>query len=182
MNILQLKAQDFVTTAWSGGTTTQLLIWPEGSDYGRREFAVRISSAVVALEESDFTPLEGVQRYITPLSGGFTLTHPGKTPVVMAPLDPPYCFSGEESTHCLGKATDFNLMLKGVAGEMVRCNGICPIRPGLHAFYAPEAGEFKLSGQCYCMAPGELLVVFAENTATIDLGQNHCLACYAAIS
>ena len=182
MNILHLKAQDFVTTAWSGGTTTQLLIWPEGSDYSKREFAVRISSAVVALEESDFTPLEGVQRYITPLEGGFTLTHPGKAPVEMAPLDPPYAFSGEESTHCLGKATDFNLMLKGVQGEMRLVAGKLICARGLYAFFAPEARQYTLDGQEFSMAAGELLVVFTEEASTIvDLGPEKSLACYANI-
>ena len=181
MKIFHRKAQDFITTTWSGGTTTQLLIWPEGSDYSKREFAVRISSAVVALEESDFTPLEGVQRYITPLEGGFTLTHPGKAPVEMAPLDPPYAFSGETPTHCLGKATDFNLMLKGVQGEMRLCSGKLCCDRGVHAFFAPQARQYQVDGVIYPMAPGELLVLFADAPTTVDLGEGNSLACYAAI-
>ena len=86
MQILHLTQKDYKTSQWSGGTTTELLIWPEGADYAKREFQVRISSATVELAESDFTPLQGVIRYITPLSGGFTLTHPGEMPVVMAPM------------------------------------------------------------------------------------------------
>ena len=181
MKILHLKAQDFVTTSWSGGTTTQLLIWPEGANYATREFGVRISSAVVALEESDFTPLAGVQRYITPLSGGFTLTHPGKAPVVMAPLDPPYAFSGEEATHCVGPATDFNLMLKGVQGQRQLSWGKMACAPGMHAFYAPQARQYQVDGKVYPMAPGELLVLFADAPTTVDLGEGNSLACYAAI-
>ena len=145
MKILHRKAADFATSAWSGGTTTQLLIWPEDGDYSRREFMVRISSAVVELEESDFSPLDGVLRYITPLAGGFTLTHPGKAPVIMAPLDPPYRFSGGESTHCVGRATDLNLMLKGVDGEMVSASGETAIRPGLNAFFAPVARSYRVN-------------------------------------
>lgn len=181
MKIMHLHPQDFVTTQWSGGTTTQLFIWPEGADYGRREFSVRISSAVVALEESDFTPLAGVLRYITPLVGGFTLTHPGKAPVAMAPLDAPYRFSGEEPTHCVGTATDFNLMLKGVDGQMRLASGRILCEKGLHAFYAPEERVFIVSSQAYTLAPGELLVVFAEDTTVVDLGNGDTLACYAKL-
>lgn len=182
MRILHLKLDDFSTSRWSGGTTTELFIWPEGANYATRDFQVRISSAVVELPESDFTPLDGVLRYITPLSGGFTLIHPGKSPVVMDPLDTPYGFSGQEPTHCIGSATDFNLMLKGVGGEMRIVSGkqVCP--QGLHAFYAHEKREFTVSGQTYALSPGELLVVFTMETSTmIDLGPDNTLACFAAI-
>ena len=178
MKVLHLKQTDFKTTAWSGGTTTELLIWPQGADYGRREFQARISSAVVALPESDFTPLEGVERYITPLEGGFTLIHPGKAPVVMAPLDTPYRFSGEEPTHCIGMATDFNLMLKGVVGEMVLSAGETPVRPGLNAFFAPESREYTLGDVGYSLDAGELLVIFAREEARIHLGSLPSLVCY----
>lgn len=181
MKILHLKKEDFITSAWSGGTTTQLLIWPEDASYASREFQVRISSAVVELAESDFTPLPGVLRYITPLSGGFTLTHPGKAPIVMAPLDEPYRFSGEEATHCVGKATDFNLMLKGTDGEMTLRSAAAEIRPGLNAFYAPESRCYRLDEQEIALGAGELLVVFAEEKHQIQLGQGYSLACYAKI-
>ena len=180
MRILHLTEKDYKTSVWSGGTTTELFIWPEGADYAARQFAFRVSSAVVELEESDFTPLVGVTRYITPLTGGFTLTHPGKDPVAMAPLDGPYRFSGEEPTHCLGRATDFNLMLKGVAGEMAVCRGKAPIRPGFNGFYALENGEFDLNG-CHSLAAGEMLVVFSEEEASVDLGGGKVIACWSEV-
>ena len=97
MKILHLTEKDYKVGLWSGGSTTELFIWPEGADYSRREFTFRVSSARVDLEESDFTPLMGVTRYITPLTGGFTLTHPDCAPVVMGPLSEPYRFSAVPS-------------------------------------------------------------------------------------
>ena len=179
MRILHLTEADYKTSRWSGGTTTELFIWPQGADYGKREFSFRISSAVVELEESDFTALPGVMRYITPLTGGFTLTHPGKTPVVMGPVAEPYRFSGEEPTHCVGRATDFNLMLKGAEGEMALCGGTAPVRPGFNGFYAVEDGVFTLEGR-WEMKAGEMLVVFAEEAAEIAL-EGKVLACWAEI-
>ena len=179
MRILHLTQKDYKTSRWSGGTTTELFIWPVGADYASREFSFRISSAVVELDESDFTPLQGVERYITPLTGGFTLTHPGKDPVVMAPMDKPYRFSGEEPTHCVGRATDFNLMLKGVPGQMEICSGKAQIRPGFNSFYALENADFALDG-VHAMQAGETLVVFTEEDATITLG-GKAIACWAAI-
>ncbi len=179
MRILHLTEKDYKTSRWSGGTTTELFIWPAGADYGKREFSFRISSAVVELEESDFTALPGVMRYITPLTGGFTLTHPGKVPVVMGPVAEPYRFSGEEPTHCVGCATDFNLMLKGVDGKMTLCSGRAAIRPGFNGFYAVEDGVFTLAGS-HEMKAGEMLAVFAEEAAEITL-EGKVLACWAEI-
>ena len=179
MRILHLSQADYKTGTWSGGSTTELLIWPEGADYAKREFSVRISSARVDLEESDFTPLQGVVRYITPLSGGFTLTHPGEESVIMVPLDAPYRFSGETPTHCVGKATDFNLMLKGVEGEMALCHQVWQLRPGLNCLYAVEETGIALDA-AYRLCPGELLVVFTDKhqSATIDA---NALTCHAYI-
>ena len=52
----------YITTAWSGGTTTQLAIAPEGAVYADRKFLWRLSSAQVELEHSDFTPLPDYDR------------------------------------------------------------------------------------------------------------------------
>lgn len=179
MQILHLTQKDYKTSQWSGGTTTELLIWPEGADYSKREFGVRISSATVELAESDFTLLPGVMRYITPLSGGFTLTHPGEAPVIMGPMDAPYRFSGETSTHCVGRATDFNLMLKGVDGEMALCHAVWQLRPGFNCLYAVADTAVALEDG-YTLHPGELLIVFADSTAEVSVS-NRALACYANI-
>ena len=181
MIIRHLTAADFRSSTWSGGTTTELYLHPEHGSYAARDFLFRISSATVDLEESDFTPLQGVERYITPLEGGFTLTHPGKAPVVLGPLAAPYRFSGEEPTHCVGTATDFNLMLKGVSGEMGLATGCTLIRPGLNAFYAPESRSFTVAQQVYALEAGQMLVIFADGAGEIDLGQGQTLVCYAAI-
>ncbi len=176
MHILHLTSNDYKTSKWSGGTTTELFIWPQGADYAAREFTFRISSATVELAESDFTPLPGVERWITPLSGGFTLTHPGKAPVVLGPLAAPYRFCGGEPTHCVGRATDFNLMLKGVSGEMAVCRGKTAVLPGCNCFYPLENTVFQLNGE-YAMTAGDLLVVSAKKETSIALGSGPVIVC-----
>lgn len=179
MKILHLTEKDYKVGLWSGGSTTELFIWPEGADYAKREFTLRVSSARVDLEESDFTPLVGVTRYITPLTGGFTLTHPDTVPVVMGPLSEPYRFSGEIRTHCVGKATDFNLMLKGTDGEMTLCEGFWHLRPGFNCLYAVEDTAVDLESG-YTLKKGELLVVFAEEASTAQISAK-AITCFAAV-
>ncbi len=181
MRILHLTEKDYKTSTWSGGTTTELFIWPKGADYARREFAVRVSSATVELPESDFTFLSGVNRWITPLEGGFTLIHPDKAPVVMAPLDSPYAFSGQEATHCVGKATDFNLMCKGSAGSMTICRDNAPVAPGITCIYALEPGILQLEGS-HDLQKGDLLVVFSHETATAQMAGIAAIVCHAEVT
>ena len=102
---------DYETAAWSGGTTTQLLIAPEGANYAARDFLWRVSSATVELGESDFTPLPDYERLIATLRGEITLTHNGGAPLRLHPFEV-HAFSGSERTHSSGRCTDFNLILR----------------------------------------------------------------------
>ena len=181
MQILHLTNKDYKTGLWSGGSTTELFIWPRGADYSMRAFNLRISSARVDLEESDFTPLPGVVRYITPLSGGFTLTHPDGKPVAMQPLSAPYRFLGEIPTHCIGKATDFNLMLKGIEGEMSICNYTWQLREGFNCLYAITDTTVNLTEK-HSLKSGELLVVFIDKDEFFEATVNKsAIVCFAKI-
>ena len=181
MKIIHLSAKDFRTSTWSGGTTTELYLYPENGSYASRDFLLRISSATVDLEESDFTPLEGVERYITPLRGSFTLSHPGDNTVVLGSLATPYRFWGHTPTHCVGKATDFNLMLKGCTGHMELYRTSAPIKAGFNGYYPTESTCFTLEGKCYEMAAGDLLVIFSREEGCLCLGSAPTLTCWAEI-
>ena len=161
------------TSVWAGGVTTELWILPQDGDYASRNFQARISSATVRLEESDFTALPGVVRYITPLSGGFTLSHPDGRTVTMSPLDEPYCFDGGAATHCSGKATDFNLMLKGVKGSMTVNGGPLTVCDGICCVYPVDGGDVTVNGKALCLEPGGLAVIHLEKDerATIEVAR-----------
>ncbi len=181
MKITHLTAADFRTSCWSGGTTTELFLYPEDGNYAARNFLFRISSATVDLAESDFTPLPGVERYITPLQGTFTLTHPGQSAVFLEPLAAPYRFSGGIPTHCAGRATDFNLMLKGCDGRMALHHTTAPIEPGFNGFYPTEDTIFTLGDRQFEMKKGDLLVIFSDESATLSLGCAPTLTCWVNI-
>ena len=59
-----IRKGELPVSRWSGGTTTQLAIWPEGAVYAERNFVWRVSSARVETQESEFTSLPGVARTI----------------------------------------------------------------------------------------------------------------------
>ena len=106
------------TSQWSGGTTTELFIHPQGSNYQRRDFLFRISSARVEQEESVFTRLDGFDRHLMVLEGELEIVHRGHHQKKMKPFDTDY-FMGEWETSAKGCVTDFNLMLaQGLTGEL----------------------------------------------------------------
>lgn len=113
-----IRNNEYETNLWTGGTTTQLLIYPKGSEYRDRNFIWRISSAKVDAIESVFTFLPGISRILMIIDGEVTLEHEGKHKVVLKPFEQD-SFMGDWTTKSFGKGTDFNLMLaEGCNGKL----------------------------------------------------------------
>lgn len=120
MKIKKITGKDFKSTRWSGGTTTELFLYPKSGDYAKRDFQVRISSATVELEKSVFTRLPGVQRWIMTLEGDIKLCHTGQYERLLKPFEIEN-FSGDWETISYGKAMDLNLMLHHGADGKMEC-------------------------------------------------------------
>lgn len=113
-----IKNADLKTTTWSGGTTTQLFLFPEGSSYEKRDFLFRISTATVEQEESVFTSLPGFKRKLMVLEGELLIKHKGHYEKKLKPFDQDE-FDGGWETGAQGRVTDFNLMIaKGISGDL----------------------------------------------------------------
>ncbi|AKL93822.1 putative protein HutD family [Clostridium aceticum] len=72
-----IKKEDFITTKWAGGETTQLAIYPEDATLSEKNFLWRVSSATFTSTQSEFSDFSGYQRYILPLEGKLSLYHKG---------------------------------------------------------------------------------------------------------
>lgn len=72
-----IKKEDFITTKWAGGETTQLAIYPEDAIFSEKDFLWRISSATFTSTKSNFSDFSGYQRYILPLEGKLSVYHEG---------------------------------------------------------------------------------------------------------
>ena len=113
-----LTRDEYLTTLWSGGTTTQLAIAPEGAVYADRDFLWRLSSAKVEDEHSDFTPLPDYKRLISILHGELELKIDNGARFPLAPLT--VCsFDGGVPVESWGMCTDYNLMVR-----KDKCQGI----------------------------------------------------------
>lgn len=131
--IRRITPEEYVTTQWGGGATTQIAIAPAGAQYADRDFLWRVSSATVELEASDFTPLPDYERFLSTLHGVVRVFHDGGAPLTLTPGNI-HRFDGGAVTRSEGTCTDFNLMLrKGKCGGEMRC------------LHLGERGEARLS-------------------------------------
>ena len=113
-----IKSNAFKESRWSGGTTTQLYIYPKDGDYQKRDFKFRISIATTELMESTFTKLEGIKRIISILEGKMELSHKNRYNITLMPYEIDR-FIGDWDTSSKGKVKDFNLMLKDCDGDFL---------------------------------------------------------------
>jgi len=107
-----IRNSDIKVSNWSGGTTSELYIYPENSNYKDLNFKFRLSKATIEVEHSVFTPLPNVKRKLMLLDGELELIHENQHTINLKPLEFD-TFSGNWNTTSNGKATDFNLMMLG---------------------------------------------------------------------
>ena len=107
--IRKLDNSNYKKTNWSGGTTTELLISPDESEFKKLNFDVRISIATVDLDKSEFTKLGPVDRTLMVLSGEHALSINDND---YLPIDPfqQISFKGNDKVFSKGKATNFNVI------------------------------------------------------------------------
>lgn len=111
LNYRIIKNWEYQKNIWSGGTTTQMFIYPENSSYNERNFTWRISSATIDTEISTFSNLSDYNRIIMILSGNIKLSHENHHSVQLNKFEQDR-FDGAYNTKSIGKAIDFNLIMK----------------------------------------------------------------------
>lgn len=113
-----LKKENWKVSEWSGGTTSEIFIYPFTSNYADRNFKARISIATSnSGNKSLFTSLPDVDRFISKLDGEMKLSHDGKYNLTVEKYQIER-FKGDWETYSYGKYKDFNLMLKGIRGDL----------------------------------------------------------------
>ncbi len=139
MNYKIFKKEQFKTSKWAGGLTTEMVIEPEDSNYEQRNFRYRISTAQINLEHSEFSKLPGISRKLMVLEGSVVLHHDGRYSKTLNKFDTD-SFEGDWNTSSEGHCTDFNLMLsnnlKGeIKAHIINRDKICELMvPGSLSF------------------------------------------------
>ncbi|NLY21011.1 MAG: HutD family protein [Tissierellia bacterium] len=167
MSIRKLTKDDFITSDWSGGTTTQVYIEPENSSVAEQNFDFRISTATCELDESPFTPYNDYNRFITPLDGIMRLVN-GEEEVKLNPYDI-YAFGGEDPVTSYGKVRDFNLIVnKDKYGSLrrVKFNDEFDFDVGCSTciIFTMDSGiEFTANGESFVLNKMDAVIIKNEN-------------------
>ncbi len=132
-----IRRQNLSTASWSGGTLSQLYIYPEPSRYEERDFLFQITTATVELEDTTFSDLTGYTRITMTLDRPLALNHDGAPEVRLNKYEPHlFDFDGGAQTVSRGRVTDFNLVMK---------TGAC--RGEMKALALPPEGRLMDGGQ-----------------------------------
>lgn len=161
------------TSAWSGGETTEIAIFPPHSRYAARDFGWRVSSATVTSDTSEFTRLPGYNRRLLLLAGELRLQPAGDRETVLHPGEQ-YAFRGDTPITSHGLATDFNLMLgPGWEGDLA----YVILAPGDRCDWRPADGTQHTLACCW---QGKVLITPAKMPAySLDSGDLLWVASHA---
>ena len=168
MKIELITKEENSISNWSGGSTTQLFIYPKNATLQERNFDFRISSAIVEVEASEFTSFVGYDRSLMVLNGELEIVHENQYSKILKQYEVD-SFSGDWKTTSKGKIVDFNLIVKrGFKGELNYLNfkveepiskqfSKLPNRIG----YFVISGELKaeINNSEYNVQKGELLMI-----------------------
>ena len=169
MQIKHIKSADIQTNKWSGGTTTELFIYPEGATYANRDFDVRISTATIEVEESTFTSLPDFDRTLMILAGQIEICHKGRYKKLLRKFEIDN-FSGGWETTSIGTATDFNVMTSAefrndtnvmtlMEGEESSVERPCDLSNVLVIYLYSGRVCVELSGENIILEKGDVFVV-----------------------
>lgn len=175
MEIVKLTEQNYSTTNWSGGTTTQLIIYPSTATVANQDFTYRISTAVVN-GDSTFTKYNNYTRFITTLDNEITLNND----TILTPLNV-HKFSGEETTTSIGSCTDFNLICsKELSSNMVvEKESYSKVYSGYnhYIFYSSNDACLMIENKAYYLKPKEALIVYNDKfSVDVDISEGYVIS------
>jgi environmental stress-induced protein Ves len=184
VEIKHIRGTNNKISKWSGGTTTEIFIFPETGDYEKREFVWRLSSATVEEEETKFTSLPDFDRILMVLEGEVILSHESERISRLSQYQQDR-FGGEYTTRSYGKITDFNIIYKKKADailerlELSESKNRVVYENHLSDAYAFESEIFFCRGEFsiliineieYFLKNGDCIVINGRVSETKDVG------------
>ena len=159
-NVELIREENFKPTFWSGGMATELITYPENSDYASRNFLWRLGVAKIDILESTFSILPKVSRKFMVIEGQITLNHENKYEKLLNSFQQDD-FMGDWNTKTYGKASVFNLMTReNFQGELIHLN----IPPKKHINFEYDAQINKdLIAICFYVVNGTFKTTLNNN-------------------
>ncbi len=162
--------------SWSGGTTTELFIYPDGATYAEQNFDFRISTADVIAATSNFTAFPGYHRRLMVLRGSVELTHKGQYTKTLNELEQD-AFSGDWETSAVGRCMDFNLICSPKAKGKIKAHQLDKgarlevKRDDSFLFFYCVIGSIELivAGKTYSLGSTDFLIIREPDDEVVEI-------------
>jgi len=169
-NLVSLEAQPGQSWRNGGGTTRELLAWPQPA-----EWSIRISVADIQAS-GPFSRFEGIERWFAALDGDGVVLRSAFATHRLTPESEPFRFDGELPIECTlahGPTRDFNLMALPGRARMQRVRGAAGVRGpagALLALYTHATGAHLRSGdEAVTLPPYHLAWTIAVDTQVVQV-------------
>lgn len=173
-----ITPQEFIVHGWSGGTTSEIFLYPEGADYKDKSFEVRISSAVITIDGTPYSDFSGYTRLICPIKGSMDIHHKNHHSIKLDSFEVDR-FDGSWLTQSYGQCTDFNLLFsQNWEGEMkkVLAPAKLPLASGqYHGYFScadkPLEINVKTSrlNESIELNPNNFLLIFSDEATELEI-------------
>ena len=160
MSVRIISRKDWILHAWAGGTTAEILLYPQGSQWMKKDFKIRLSTAICIGLDSVFTDFTGFTRFISPKTGILQMDHilsdGSERKVSLKPFEISE-FQGSWKTVSHGAYSDFNLLFDdSFTGELLA------IKPS--DFFKLKPSEQFLAG-FFCTAKAVDVILEQEDSS-----------------
>lgn len=154
-----IKKQDLQPSVWDGGLTFEYFIFPKGTEYSKRDFLFRISSAVIGKSPSDFTRFENFKRFLVMLDKRLEIVRNGK-PETYAE-DEVFEFDSNDKIVSASTGNDFNLMISKEIGysSVQLTNSTDEIKNEFVCCFAKTNSSIELNQTKIILEPYDLLLI-----------------------
>lgn len=176
MNIHLFPKKDCTASIWSGGLTSEYMIYPETANYSDRDFVFRISSATIEKVPSEFTKFKGYHRYLVMLDNSLHIKVNKEKKIyekyeIME-------FNSDDDVTSYTKGIDFNWMVSEKTGhhklQITQTNQNCNAQIVL--LFSLDSTLIKINEKPYHVEPYDLLVIENQKKENIVLHfSNECL-------
>jgi environmental stress-induced protein Ves len=174
--LVSLDAQPAQHWRNGGGTTRELLAWPQ-----RQDWTVRLSVADVQ-SSGPFSRFDGVERWFAVLEGDGVVLAGGLGTHRLTGDSDPFRFDGGVPVECTlahGPTRDFNLMALPGRGRMQRVRGAAGVRApagALLALYTHAAGaHLRTDDDALVLPPYHLAWTLAAEPALVQVTAHDAL-------
>ncbi|MFV0499506.1 MAG: HutD family protein [Bacilli bacterium] len=176
--IIKISKNDYITSIWEGGTTSQVTIFPKTAEVAKQDFIYRISTATVDID-STFTKYNKYIRYLVSLDNTILLNETKK----LKPLEI-YNFLGSDLTTSKGKCTDFNL----ICDEKYACNmEVLILKSKKHVcnynhyyLYCYKNSDILIDNVMYKISSNDSLAIY-KDTFDLEIISGNAILCSVAV-